>query len=747
MIDLQKELNPMQAKAASTIDGPVLILAGAGSGKTRTIVYRMAHLIESGINPWNIMALTFTNKAAKEMKTRVEAMLPGEASSIWVSTFHSTCLRIMFRFAESLGYTSSFEIADASDQKSIMKDVYKRLEIDPKMYPMKRIQNAISSAKDELKDEEDYAAENRDDFGKEVYIEVYREYQKTLRKNNSMDFDDLIMNTVRLFRENKEALEYYQERFKYIMVDEYQDTNTAQFEMIRLLAGKYRNLCVVGDDDQSIYRFRGANIYNILDFEKEYKDALVIKLEENYRSTGRILDAANAVIAHNTERKNKKLWTAHPEGSLIKFRQLDSAISEASFIADDIKTKVGTGGYNYGDCAILIRTNVQSKELEDAFRVRGIDYDLVKGLRFWDTKVIKDLSSYLLTVADGLNDMRTLRVINVPKRGIGASSVEKAVVFGAVNDISLLEIAGDAMRVPGMPSKAANAMKTFYDMIMSIRADMKGKKLSEILDEIIEKTAYMDYLVGETETKEKYAEAVEYIDKLRETLDIYEEDTDEPDLVDFMRQNGVEGNALDKTGESDEKDKVLIMTMHNAKGLEFPCVYISGAEDGLFPSYMSLNSDDEMAVEEERRLCYVAITRAEKELMITAARQRMINGETRYSNVSRFIREIPIGLMDMNVTAAPAAPKDKPDYNNREIAARAFSAPPSALSPGFKKRTLQEPPKELNYGEGDRVLHFKFGTGTVKSIVSGGRDFEVTVEFDSGETKKMFAGFAKLKKV
>ena len=747
MPDLEKELNPMQAAAARTVDGPVLILAGAGSGKTRTLIYRIANMLEQGIDPWNIMAITFTNKAAKEMRDRVRDMMKTDADRIWVSTFHSTCLRIMFKFAEYLGYTSSFEIADTSDQKSILKDLYKDLNMDRKMYPEKRVLNAISHAKDELIGPEEYEKENKGDYSKEMLIRFYKEYQSRLKKNNSMDFDDLIMNTVTLFKENKEALEYYQERFKYIMVDEYQDTNTAQFELVRLLAGKYKNLCVVGDDDQSIYRFRGANIYNILNFEKTYPEARVITLEENYRSTSNILEAANSVIRNNTQRKAKSLWTENPAGALIHFKQLDTAVGEASYIADEIREKVSRGGRKYGDFAVLIRTNVQSKELEDAFRIRGIEYDLVKGLRFWDTKVIKDLTAYMMTVADGRNDIRTLRVINTPSRGIGAASVEKCVVFSTANGYSLLETTGIAERVPTINSKAVNAMHGFYDLIAGIRENMASKSLSGVLEEIIEKTGYMDWLEEKSENEEKFFEATEYINKLKETLDIYEEETEEPSLVDFMRVNGIEGNNLDKVGEGDETDKVLIMTMHNAKGLEFPNVYMAGVEEGLFPGFATMTSDDEFAMEEERRLCYVAITRAREELSITCARQRMINGETRYSNPSRFIREIPIGLLDMKVAPVKRSYDDAPKVSSRQIARSAFNAAPSAFSSGFKKRSLAESAKAPDYGVGDRVLHFKFGEGTVKDIVNGGRDYEVTVDFDNSGTKKMFAGFAKLKKL
>lgn len=747
--ELARELNKEQLEAVLATEGPVLILAGAGSGKTRVLTYRTAYLISgAGVKPWNIMALTFTNKAAREMRERINAMTGEAAKNIWVSTFHSTCLKIMFSHASELGYSANFEIADQADQKSLIHDVCKKLDIDTKLYREKALLKVISSAKDELKTPEQFALENAGDFGMKTYVEAYREYQSELRHNNAMDFDDLIMNTVELFRSSKEALEYYQERFRYIMVDEYQDTNTAQFEFIRLLASKYRNLCVVGDDDQSIYRFRGANIYNILDFEKTYHDAKVVKLEQNYRSTGNILETANEVIANNKGRKVKKLWTEAESGSKIHFRQLDTASGEAAYVADDIKKKVTDGIASYSDFAILMRTNVQSKEIEDAFRVRGISYDLVKGLRFWDTKVIKDISAYLLTMASGDNDMRTLRIINLPKRSIGQSSVEKLAAFAGSRSMSLFEACAAADEANGIPPKAASAMMGFYRMLLEIRGRSRSIPLSATVDEIIKETGYMQYLAGEAESTEKFLEMSEYINKLKESLDIYEKEEENPNIVDFMRMNGVEGTSVDKDEAPESADKVLIMTMHNAKGLEFPYVYMTGMEDGLFPSYGTISDDDPMAMEEERRLCYVGITRAKKDLTLTCARQRMTNGETRYAAASRFVKEIPFGMLDMNIKpvkierhekfASPQAEKNKRTdfFMNEKPAA-------------FSKRKLSNDveQKKLDYAEGDRVRHFKFGQGTVLSIAAGGRDYEVTVNFDNAGQKKMFAGFANLKKI
>lgn len=754
-MNIDSELNREQAEAVRHTDGPVLILAGAGSGKTRTIVYRIAYLLsEKKAEPWNILALTFTNKAANEMKERIMEMVPSEGRPMAVSTFHSACMRILFAHAEKIGYPAKFEIADTTDQKNIMKNVYKKMMIDPKSFPEKMTLNKISGAKDELMTPDVYERENADDYGSFQIAKIYREYQHSLKSNGMMDFDDLIMNTVRLFKEYPEVLEHYQDRFKYIMVDEYQDTNTAQFELIRLLSAKYRNLCVVGDDDQSIYRFRGANIYNILDFEKNFPECHVVKLERNYRSTGSILDAANEVISNNTERKEKALWTEKTGGNKIRFRQLDSAAGEAAFIADDIRAKVESGLRHYGDFAILTRTNIQSKELEDALRIRRIDYDVVKGLRFWDTKVIKDLTSYLMTVDSAVNDIRVRRIINVPKRGIGDASMNKAEVFAAANNMTLFEAFGSVDNITGIPAKAKNAIKTFREMILNIREDMKGKRFSFCLNRILEETGYMDYLLIEAETPDKYREYKEYIQKLRETLDAYEDETDEPDLTDFMRINGLEGNNLDKSGSSDSKDKVLIMTMHNAKGLEFPEVYMAGMEEGLFPGFASIHSEDDMAIEEERRLCYVGITRARESLTMTCARQRMTNGELRYASASRFMKEIPSDLLDMNVSPEKTERKIYERSYSPETSRRAFDEAPKAFSPGFKKRSIASLKKGSDikkvlpdYKEGERIRHFKLGEGTVLSIKDGGRDYEVTVEFDSVGVRKMFAGFAKLKKV
>lgn len=782
-------LNEPQGEAVRTTEGPLLVLAGAGSGKTRVLTHRAAYLIEElSVNPWNVLCITFTNKAAKEMRERIDTLITNGSEDITVSTFHSLCLHILFKYADRVGYDKNFEICDASDQKSVIKDVCKKLEIDTKMFKERSLLGAISSAKDELIDPVRFREEATGDYRKERIAQVYTEYQNTLKKNNSFDFDDLIMKVCELFKQCPDVLDYYQERYRYIMVDEYQDTNTAQFQLVRLLSMKYRNLCVVGDDDQSIYRFRGANIYNILDFEKTYPEARVVRLEQNYRSTGNILEAANEVISNNQGRKVKRLWTEAEAGSKIHFKTLANAPEEAMYVAEDIRNRVRNGEFKYGDCAILMRTNIQSKEFEDAFRVLGIDYDLVKGLRFWDTKVIKDLTSYLLTVATGLNDMRAVRIINVPKRGIGNASIDKISDYALTHGISFMEACERAEDIPGI-GRAYGKIKDFADMILALRERMTSLSMSELLNEIIDAVDYMSYLNAEADTPEKFEELKEYINKLGEALDAYEKDADEPDLVDFMRQNGVEGNNVSTSLEGAEiaavmspeeeaqlkEKRVLIMTMHNAKGLEFPCVYLVGMEDGLFPSYMTVVNDDPDELEEERRLCYVALTRARKELTITAAKQRMVNGETRYSKTSQFVKEIPFALLDMGFDKPAPVKKSMPEIKKAIPVAETAGTPLvkrgfGSLDDGsYKKKAaaIKRKPApnaystyaqtmkgsqigvvgELSYGVGDRVRHVKFGEGTVLEIRNGGRDYEVTVSFDTAGVKRMFAGFAKLIKV
>ncbi len=749
---MYENLNSMQQEAVLCTEGPLLILAGAGSGKTRVLTHRTVCLIEEkGVNPYHILAITFTNKAAEEMRERIDKLVGFGAESIWVSTFHAACVRILRRYIDRLGFDNHFTIYDTDDQKSLMKEVCKRLQIDTKVYKEKMFLGIISSAKDELISPEEFTLRAAGDFAKERQAAVYREYQAMLRKNNALDFDDLIVKTVELFKHDAEVLNSYQERFKYIMVDEYQDTNTAQFELIRLLAEKYRNLCVVGDDDQSIYKFRGANIRNILNFEDVYPDAKVIKLEQNYRSTKNILNAANFVIANNVGRKPKRLWTENDEGEKINFQQFDSAYEEADYVINDIKSKVREGKYPYGDCAILYRTNAQSRLFEERFVVSNMPYRVVGGVNFYARKEIKDLLAYLKTIDNGRDDLAVRRIINVPKRGIGATSLGRVQDYAVEKDMSFYNALKMADDIPSL-GRAGVKIKPFVTFIQTMRSKLEYLCVSQILQEVIEGTGYVAEL--EAENTEESRVRIENIDELISKAVAYEESAEEPTLSGFLEEVAL---VSDIDNLQQGNDYVVLMTLHSAKGLEFPNVYLAGMEDGLFPSYMTIISDDPMEIEEERRLCYVGITRAMTDLTISCARQRMIRGETQYNKVSRFIKEIPGTLL----RGADKSEVEK----TREALPRSFSQAGSKVNPIFAVGNAQSKPYQkktyqstsfsssttnsisLEYGSGDRVKHIKFGEGTVVQIVEGGRDYEVTVDFDRVGVKKMFASFAKLKKV
>ena len=759
MMDILSALNDRQKEAVLHTEGPLLVLAGAGSGKTKTLISRIAWILsEKKARPYNILAVTFTNKAAREMKERVQSFIPEDAGKLWISTFHSFCLRVLYKYADRLGYTSDFEIADQTDQKNIIKKVFKELDVNPDEISEKSAGIKISGAKDKLQDEQAYYEENSSDFRGKKIAEIYAAYQRELKRNNSMDFDDLIMNTVRIFKEFPDLKKEYSDRFHYIMVDEYQDTNTAQFELVRLLSEVHGNICVVGDDDQSIYGFRGAEVKYILEFESFFPGTHTVRLEENYRSTGNILSAANAVISNNSMRKSKTLWTESGDGSLVRFKQLYNGAEEAAFIADDIRSQVEEGKWKYGDFTILMRTNVQSKEFEDAFRVRGINYELVKGLRFWDTKVIKDLSSYLLTVASGANDIRTLRIINLPKRGIGEASVQKIAQFAAEHEMSVLESCERPEMINGLSAKAADGVRRFYLLIGDLRDEMGKVRLAELVDKIIEYTGYETVMKSDAETHEKFLESKEYVEKLKEALSSYEDESESPDLVDFMRQNGIEGNSLDKESaidgsNEDDSNRVQIMTMHNSKGLEFPNVYVVGMEEGLFPGYSAINSLEKTAIEEERRLCYVAMTRAMSNLTLTSAKSRMRNGEFQNAVASRFLKEIPIGLLDMEADKSESSAKSISIMDDDPVpAARKAILKPIARSKKTSSLSNISLGSQIggvkpDYEVGDRVRHFKMGEGVVMDISKKPRDYEVTVDFDKSGIKKMMAGFAKLKKI
>ena len=767
-MSLLDALNEPQRQAVMATDGPLLILAGAGSGKTRVLTHRTAYLIEEcGVNPYNIMAITFTNKAAGEMRERIDQMVGYGSESIWVCTFHSTCVRILRRYIDRLGFGTNFTIYDSDDQKTLMKDICKRLEIDTKMYKEKMFLSAISSAKDELIDPIEFETRAAGDYVKRKQAQVYREYQQALKQNNALDFDDLIMKTVELFKLDKEVLASYQDRFRYIMVDEYQDTNTAQFELIRLLALKYQNLCVVGDDDQSIYKFRGANIYNILNFEHHFPDATVIKLEQNYRSTQNILDAANAVIANNQGRKEKRLWTDNGAGDKITVEQLDTAAEEADFVARDIARRVRKGEYQYKDCAILYRTNAQSRLFEERFITANIPYKIFGGVNFYARKEVKDLLAYLKTIDNGQDDLAVRRIINIPKRGIGAASINKVALYAQEQEISFYDALCVAEQVPGL-GKAAAKIRPFVLFIQSMKAKAKLLSVADLLQEVIETTGYVREL--EAEGTDEAEARIENIDELISKAVDYAEGEEAPTLNGFLENVAL---VADIDSFDENSDYVVLMTLHSAKGLEFPNVYLAGLEDGLFPSYMSITSDNSQAeIEEERRLAYVGITRAKKNLTITSARVRMVRGQTQYGKVSRFVREIPSELLSGKIYE-PKTKEEPIEQSTFQKARKAFRTVPSYGGSGYGKEvgegygstfhsskatkpvyTKVENQRDfgsaggaLSYQVGDRVRHIKFGDGEVMAIVSGGRDYEVTVDFDKVGTKKMFASFAKLKKI
>lgn len=737
-MSLFENLNPQQKEAVCHTEGPLLILAGAGSGKTRVLTHRIAYLIEEkGVNPWNIMAITFTNKAAEEMRERVDKIVGFGSESIWVTTFHSTCVRILRRYIDRLGFDNRFTIYDTDDQKTVIKDICKRLNIDTKIYKERALMAQISHAKDQMVTPEEFELNHRADYQKQAVIQVYKEYQAQLRKNNALDFDDLIMKTVELFQCNPDVLDSYQERFRYIMVDEYQDTNLAQFQFVSLLASKYQNLCVVGDDDQSIYKFRGANIENILGFERVFADTKVIRLEQNYRSTKNILNAANEVIQNNTERKAKTLWTENEEGSKVHLRQFLNGFEEAEYVVGDIAKKQREGQCRYCDCAILYRTNAQSRLFEEKLLMANIPYKLVGGINFYARKEIKDLLSYLKTVDNARDDLAVRRIINIPKRGIGAATLAKVQDYANENEISFYDALKEADKIPKIGRTTAK-IEPFVTLIQTLRSEVPSFTIQELMNDIIERTGYVQDLI--LEDTDESRSRIENIDELITKIATYEEEHTHPTLSGFLEEIAL---IADIDTVEPGQDYVLLMTLHSAKGLEFPQVYLTGMEDGIFPSYMTVTSDDPGELEEERRLCYVGITRAMKDLTLTCAQQRMIRGQTQYNKVSRFVREIPREIVDMGHELPKKTTEDNTPKNNTYAQMReAFRA--KAFQP--RQFTVKKAEK-LDYQVGDTVRHMKFGVGTVKQIVEGGKDYEVTVEFEQVGVKKMFASFAKLKKI
>ena len=735
-------LNPPQYQAATHYEGPLLVLAGAGSGKTRVLTHRIAWLIrEKGVNPWNILAITFTNKAAGEMRDRVDQMIEGDAQSVWVATFHSTCVRILRRFIDRIGYGNHFTIYDTDDQKSIMKGICKRLQIDTKQYKERFFLSEISAAKNELITPEAYEKAGKGDFRAEKIAQVYREYQKELKACNALDFDDLLVKTVELFSACPEVLENYQERFRFIMVDEYQDTNTVQFKLVSMLAGKYRNLFVVGDDDQSIYKFRGANIANILNFEEVFPDTRVIRLEQNYRSTQHILTAANEVIRHNAGRKSKTLWTANGDGEPVHFRMFATSFEEGEYVAGAINAKVRQGKWNYGDCAILYRTNAQSRMFEEKFLMNNIPYKIVGGINFYARKEIKDLLAYLKTIDNGSDNLAARRIINVPKRGIGAASVNRVQEYADEHGVSFYDALRNAGEIPGIGRGLAR-LESFVTLIQTLRSKQEFYSVKELLEDVVEQTGYR--LELQAEGTEEAKERLENIDELISKAAAYDESAEEPSLQDFLEEVALVADidSLEEDGEH-----VVMMTLHSAKGLEFPVVFLTGMEDGMFPSYLSIVSDDPTDLEEERRLCYVGITRAMKELYLTAARQRMVRGEIHYNRLSRFVEDIPKEVL----ASQEETRRERPSLAERGQESK--PSPRQQAREAFQSRAFQ--PKQfavkksqgLSYEVGDTVRHIKFGQGVVTAITEGGRDYEVTVNFEKAGVKKMFASFAKLQKV
>ncbi|MCD8011509.1 MAG: DNA helicase PcrA [Lachnospiraceae bacterium] len=749
MTSIYDTLNPAQREAVMTTEGPVLILAGAGSGKTRALTHRIAYLIEEkGVKPWNILAITFTNKAAGEMQERVDDLVQYGADAVWVSTFHAACVRILRRYADYLGYTKSFSIYDTDDQRTLMRQVLKKMDLDPKVYRDRVVLGQISAAKNELILPSQFAKENQSDFRMKRVSDIYFEYQAQLMSNNAMDFDDLLVNTVELFRRNPPVLKEYQERFQYILVDEYQDTNTAQFQLIALLAGERQNLCVVGDDDQSIYKFRGANIRNILDFEKTFPQAKVIKLEQNYRSTGNILEAANQVIRHNQGRKDKTLWTENGEGARVALRQYDTAYGEADAIVRDILQN--RARYPFGQCAVLYRTNAQSRLLEEKCVAYNVPYRLVGGVNFYQRKEIKDLICYLKTVDNGRDDLAVQRIINVPRRGIGAVTITKVAEHAAQLGMSFYDALADCEAVPGLSRSAAAKVTGFVSQIQVLRSKASFMTVKELLENVLEDTGYRKELEAEGTL-----EAQTRLENIQELVNKAAALGDEPEDTEALGRFLEEIALVAEVDSVDtEDDRVILMTLHSAKGLEFPKVYLSGMEDGLFPGNMSINSEDPMDLEEERRLCYVGMTRAREELILTAARQRMVNGETRYSRVSRFVEEIPRNLLQVREPAASVQRRAEAAGGGSSSAGGGSYRPranvlnsPASASYKLGKQFQVEKAQSLSYGVGDRVRHTKFGEGTVTNILDGKRDYEVTVDFDRVGQKKLFASFAHLEKV
>lgn len=747
MNELLAGLNDKQKEAVLHFEGPLLILAGAGSGKTRVLTHRIAYLIEEHqVPPYHILALTFTNKAANEMRERVNNIIEYGAGSIWVSTFHSTCVRILRRFIDHLGYDNAFTIYDSDDQKSLMKDICKQLNIDTKKYKERTFLNAISSAKDELKTPEQYADEVAKEYNKKIFGRVYKEYQKRLKQNNALDFDDLIMLTVQLFRQNAEILNHYQERFPFILVDEYQDTNTAQFTLLSLLASRYQNLCVVGDDDQSIYRFRGANIHNILNFEKIFPATKVIRLDQNYRSTKNILAAASGVIKHNSMRKEKTLWTTAEAGAPISYGRYDNEYEEAQGIAADIHRQV-KDGMSYSDFAILYRTNAQSRVFEEKLIYEGIPYRIIGAVNFYARKEIKYILCYLKTINNSADDIAIKRIINIPRRGIGQTTIGRISDYAFSQEMPFYEALRRVDEIPGC-TRASAKIHSFVSLIEHFRMKLRGEmySLEDMTQELLDVTGYVREL--EAEDTDEANGRIENIESLMNKIVQYEEDNNGGTLNDLLEDIAL---VADIDTVSDDAEQVLLMTLHSAKGLEFPNVYICGMEETIFPGASAVFGDDPSELEEERRLCYVGITRAMKKLTLTSANQRMRNGEMNFNRPSRFINEIPRHLVKQTYGAVlKPETESKPTEFSRTKASLYTKdrKNPFANNPYIQKGMGSASPAGApDYQVGDRVSHTKFGQGIVRSLTKLTNDYEVVIEFDGFGQRKLRSSFAKLTKL
>lgn len=729
-------LNPQQQHAVKATDGPLLIMAGAGSGKTRVLTHRIAYLmVEKGVNPYNILAITFTNKAAREMRERIQRMMGGAADEIWISTFHSMCVRILRRDIDRLGFNRNFTILDTTDQQSVIKSILKDKNLDPKKFDPRAILGSISSAKNELTTPEEYA-KTAGDYFQQVISDVYTEYQKRLRRNHALDFDDLIMTTIQLFQRVPEVLEYYQRKFQYIHVDEYQDTNRAQYMLVKFLAARFRNLCVVGDSDQSIYRWRGADIANILSFEKDYSNAQVILLEQNYRSTKRILQAANEVIGRNMNRKPKNLWTENTEGNKIFYYRADSEQGEAQFVVGKIKELMREGNRNLSDIAILYRTNAQSRVMEEVLLKSNMEYSIVGGIKFYDRKEIKDILAYLRLIANPDDDISLQRIINVPKRGIGSGSIDKIANFALLHEMTMFD-ALDSIELIGLSPKITKAAAEFRDLIKNYTRMQEYLSVTELVEEILEKSGYREMLVAE-----KSIEAQSRLENLEEFLSVtknFEEGSEDKSLVAFLTDLALVAD-IDKLDDDGEKaDAVVLMTLHSAKGLEFPVVFLIGLEEGVFPHSRSLMEEAEM--EEERRLAYVGITRAEEELFITNAQMRTLFGRTNINPPSRFIKEIPGELLDgvqpAQKTASPFGSTSFGTTSSRQPKRKPVIRPAMNTTGG----------DELGWKVGDKAVHGKWGTGTVVSVKGDGESTELDIAFPKPiGIKRLLAKFAPITK-